>query len=180
MNPATRPAPHSYLIGLGSNRPHHRFGHPAKVMDAALVELGRLGDVIGVSQVVASAPLGPSRRRYANAVAVIDTDLAPAALLAALKRIERKYGRDRGGQRWSARVLDLDIVLWSGGIHVAHDLAIPHRSFRERSFVLGPALAVAPGWRDPLTGLTVRQLHARLTRPRPLPKARGVAGPVAQ
>ena len=177
MDPATHPTPHRYLIGLGSNRPHHRIGGPHRVVDAAAAALGKLGRVAEVSPVVASAPLGPSRRRYANAVVVLETALAPAALLPALKRIERAFGRGPGGQRWSARVLDLDIVLWSGGIHVARDLAIPHRSFRERRFVLGPARTVAPGWRDPLTGLSLAQLHARLTRPRPLPKARGVAGP---
>ena len=180
MDPATHPAPHRFLIGLGSNRPHHRLGRPRQIIEAAVGVLGELGEVAGVSPVIASAPLGPSRRHYANAVVVLDTDLPPAALLVSLKRIERVFGRTQGGQRWSARVLDLDIVLWSGGIHVARDLVIPHRSFRERRFVLSPALAVAADWRDPVTGLTVAQLHARLTRPRPLPKARGVAGPVAQ
>ena len=180
MRPATRPSPHCYLVGLGSNQPHHRHGEPRQVLTAALGELAGIGRVIASSPVVASAPLGPSRRRYANTVAVLECALPPPALLAQCKRIERAFGRRRGGQRWSARVLDLDLLLWSGGIHVERDLVIPHRSFRERRFVLGPALAVAADWRDPLTGLTVAQLHARLTHPRPLPKAPGVAGPVAQ
>jgi 2-amino-4-hydroxy-6-hydroxymethyldihydropteridine diphosphokinase len=109
-------------------------------------------------------PIGPSIRRYANSAAVIETDLEPDALLALLKRIERAFGRRPGGQRWRARVIDLDIVLWSGGAYGSADLTIPHPLFRERAFVLAPALAVAPDWRDPLTGATVRQLHARLTR----------------
>ncbi len=49
------------------------------------------------------------------------------------------------------------------------DLIVPHVSFRERGFVLHPAAALAPDWRDPVGGLTLRQLRARLTRPRPLP-----------
>ncbi len=92
------------------------------------------------------------------------------ALLALLKRIERAFGRRPGGRRWRARVLDLDLVLWSGGPYAAPGLTIPHPLFRERAFVLAPALAVAPAWRDPLTGATVRQLHARLTAPRAMPK----------
>ena len=180
MDPASRPAPHRYLIGLGSNQPHHRLGRPRDIVRSALGRLTQLGEVTAASPVVASAPLGPSRRRFANAAAVLECALVPLELLRALKEIERSFGRRHGGQRWRARVLDLDIVLWSGGVHVDHSLAIPHRSFRDRPFVLGPALAIAGNWRDPGNGLTVRQLHARLTRPRPLPKAALVAGPVAQ
>jgi 2-amino-4-hydroxy-6-hydroxymethyldihydropteridine diphosphokinase len=108
--------------------------------------------------------MGPSLRRYANSAAVIESSLAPAQLLTTLKEIERAFGRRPGGQRWSARVLDLDIVLWSGGSFAAAELIIPHRLFRTREFVLRPAAVIAGSWRDPLTGLTLRQLHARLTR----------------
>lgn len=133
-----------------------------------------------VSPVIESAPLGPSRRRYANAVAVIETMRAPPPVLLQLfKGIEQAFGRRRG-QRWGARALDLDIVLWSGGVWATPELTIPHPQFRARDFVLGPARQIAPDWRDPLTGLTVAQLHTRLTRPRPLPKAARVVGPVAQ
>ena len=69
-----------------------------------------------------------------------------------------------------ARVIDLDIILWSGGIHASRSLAVPHPAFRERSFVLGPLAQLAPDWRDPVTQLTVRQLAARLTRRAPLPR----------
>lgn len=180
MDPASRPAPHRYLLGLGSNQPHHRHGGPRGVLAAAVLELARIGQVQARSGVVTSAPLGPSRRRYANAVVVLESDLVPPAILAGCKRIERDFGRRGGGQRWGSRVLDLDLLLWSGGRHTGADLVIPHRAMRERRFVLGPAVKVAGDWRDPVTGLTLRQLHARLTRPRPLPKAPRVVGPVAQ
>jgi 2-amino-4-hydroxy-6-hydroxymethyldihydropteridine diphosphokinase len=124
--------------------------------------------VLAASPVLLTDPVGPSLRRYANGAAVVETRLAPEALLAALKRIERAFGRCARGQRWSARVLDLDIVLWSGGSFAAPGLTIPHPLFRTRDFVLAPAAAIVPDWRDPVTGLTVRQLHARLTRPRPV------------
>ena len=118
---------------------------------------------------LSSAPLGPSLRRYANGAALIRTRLAPPDLLALLKGIERDFGRRTRGQRWSTRVLDLDIVLWSGGPWASPGLTIPHIAFRQRSFVLRPALDLCPDWRDPLTGLTLRHLHARLTRPRSVP-----------
>jgi 2-amino-4-hydroxy-6-hydroxymethyldihydropteridine diphosphokinase len=149
---------------------HAHYGRPPEVLKAALAVLEEEGIAVrAASPIVTTAPLGRSLRRYANGAAVIETDLAPEELLTLLKRIERQFGRTRGGERWSARVLDLDIVLWSGGTWGSTDLIVPHPSFRERSFVLQPAAAIAPAWRDPLTGRTVRQLLARLTRPRPLP-----------
>jgi 2-amino-4-hydroxy-6-hydroxymethyldihydropteridine diphosphokinase len=162
---------HLYLIALGSNVRHVRYGGPRKVLDAALKRLEADGvEVLASAIPVETAPVGPSIRRYANSAAVVATKLDPPALLALCKRIEREFGRRAGGQRWRARVLDLDIVLWDGGFFASKGLTIPHPLFRERAFVLAPAMEVAPDWRDPLTGLSLRQLHARLTRPRPLPR----------
>lgn len=124
--------------------------------------MAALPGVVRASHIIETAPLGPSIRRYANAVVVIDSDLAPDELLDALQAMERAAGR-RAGRRWGARVLDLDIVLWSGGSFAAPGILVPHPHFRARDFVLGPLAEVAPGWRDPLTRLTVRQLAARLT-----------------
>ena len=155
-----------YLIALGSNVRHHRHGLPEAVLAAALTELTQRGlTVLRAAPILRSAAVGPSLRRYANGAALIETGLDPAALLAALKSIERGFGRRSGGQRWTSRVLDLDIVLWSGGPWASADLFVPHPLFRARQFVLKPAAAIAPDWRDPLTGLTLRQLAARLVRP---------------
>ena len=157
-----------YLIALGSNKRHVQHGAPERVLAAALGALdhGKL-KLKRAAPVLRSAPLGPSRRRYANSAALIKSQLEPEPLLAALKAIERQFGRRRGGQRWAARVLDLDIVLWSGGAWASPSLTVPHPLFRRRCFVLGPARAVAPDWRDPVTQLTLRQLYARLQRSAP-------------
>ena len=160
------PLTHRYLIGLGSNIPHPVHGKPAQVVRAAFGELGKLGAVEAVSPVIGSAPLGPSRRRYANAAAMIESSESPPALLSRLKKIERAFGVRRGG-RWQARVLDLDIIMWSGGIWASSTLAIPHPHFRDRTFVLGPATKIAPLWQDPISSLSLRQLNARSTKPRP-------------
>jgi 2-amino-4-hydroxy-6-hydroxymethyldihydropteridine diphosphokinase len=160
-----------YLIALGSNQRHHRHGRPEQVLRVALVALGQGGaKVLAAAPAIRSTPLGPSRRRYANGAALIKTRLGPEALLSLLQGIEADFGRRRSGQRWSARVLDLDIVLWSGGAWSSPGLTIPHVEFRGRGFVLGPASAIAPAWRDPLTRLSLRQLHSRLTRPRAIPR----------
>jgi 2-amino-4-hydroxy-6-hydroxymethyldihydropteridine diphosphokinase len=150
-----------YLIALGSNVRHHRHGLPPMVLRAALIALEAAGlRVERASHIISTAPLGPSPRRYANAAAVVATDLAPDALLRRLKAVERAFGR-RGGRRWASRVLDLDIVLWDGGAWSSPGLTVPHIAFRQRRFVLEPAAVIAPGWRDPLTGRTLRQLAGR-------------------
>lgn len=149
-------------------------GPPRRVLGAAIAALDRAGLAIhAVSPVIETAPLGPSLRRFANAAALVETELAPGQLLALCQRVERAFGKRRG-QRWGARVLDLDIVLWDGGSWAADGLTIPHPEFRRRNFVLGPARAIAPGWRDPVSGLSLAQLHARLTKRQPAPRGRAL------
>jgi len=152
----------TYLIGLGSNRPG-RHGGPAAEVRAALLAIG---GVVAASRLSASAPLGPSIRRYVNAAALVESDLPPPAMLARLKAIERAFGRRRG-RRWGARVIDLDIVLWSAGAWTSPGLTVPHPAFRTRAFVLAPAASLAPDWRDPVTGRTLRQLARVVDRRRP-------------
>jgi len=151
--------PTSYALALGSNR-RGRHGSPAAELRAAIAALGELGDVRATAPIFDTAPLGPSTRRFANSAVMIETELDPPALLAALKAIERDFGRRRG-RRWGARVLDLDIILWSGGRVRTPRLIIPHSAFQERRFVLDPLAAIAPLWRDPRSGYSVRQLAAR-------------------
>ncbi|ARU14938.1 2-amino-4-hydroxy-6-hydroxymethyldihydropteridine diphosphokinase [Croceicoccus marinus] len=161
-----------YLIGLGSNMRHVRHGSPAQVVRKAIERLHAASGctVEAMSDIVRSAPVGPSAREYANAACVVGCDMSPKAMLAHVNAIEHAFGRRRSGQRWRQRTLDLDILLWSGGSHAASDLLIPHPQLPHRAFVLGPAVQIAGEWRDPLSGLSLRHLHARLTRPRPLPR----------
>ena len=157
-----------YAIGLGSNRRHVRHGDPRQVLLAALAAL-ESDDIepVDASPIIASEPLGPSRRQYANAVALVASPLSPPDMLDRLQGIEADFGR-RTGQRWSARTLDLDILLWSGGAWSEAGLTIPHPALADRAFVLGPLRAIAPDWRHPLTARTIRQLAARLVRPKPV------------
>lgn len=167
-----KPARSRYLIALGSNIAHPRHGPPPRVLRAAVAALVEQGwDVLAVAPVITTAPLGPSRRRYANGAALIETTLEPRALLARLHAIEATFGRSRRCQRWSARRLDLDIVLWSGGRWRDAHLTIPHAAYRQRDFVLIPAVHIAPDWRDPETGLALKHHLARLTRRATAPNA---------
>ena len=150
---------------------HPQDGPPRQVLRAAIEVLEDIGLLFrAVSPIIETDPVGPSQRRYANAAAVVETRRDPPELLGLLLGTEAVFGRRRRGHQWNARVLDLDIVLWDGGVWTSRDLAIPHPRFRERGFVLGPAAAVAPDWRDPVSGLSLAQLNARLTRARPLPR----------
>jgi len=168
----------SYAIAIGSNRRHGRHGAPAQVIAAALDAL-RDADVRirAVSPTIHTAPWGPAGRSFANAAVIVATPLDPPALLRLLKAIERSFGRRRG-RRWGQRVLDLDIMLWSEGRWPPFPtraapgrLAIPHIGLALRPFVLVPLTAIAPGWRDARSGLSVRQLHARLKRASPVDPA---------
>ncbi len=158
-------ANHLYAIAIGSNRPHGRHGRPTGVIAAAIARLDADYGLFDASPIMLNRATGGAGRDFANAVALIESDAEPPALLAALKAIERDYGR-RGGRRWGTRVLDLDIVAWSGGNFASRRLTIPHARLAERDFVLVPMGFVAPDW--PLVGiLTTRHLAARLARSRP-------------
>ena len=154
----------SYAIALGSNR-RSRHGSPEATLRAALVAL----KPVAVSRIRATPALGPAGRGFANAVAIVESNLDPDELLAALKALERAFGR-RPGRRWGPRVLDLDIILWSEGPWGGPGPIVPHAEFRDRAFVLKPLAELAPDWPDPISGLTIRQLLYRLTAPRPAPR----------
>ncbi len=161
----------SYAIALGSNR-RSRHGSPAETLRAALAELRPAA----VSRIHMTPALGPAGRGFANAAAIVESRLEPDALLADQKAMEHAFGR-RPGRRWGPRVLDLDIILWSDGPWDGPGPIVPHPEFRNRAFVLTPLLELAPDWRDPVSGLTVRQLLARLTAPRPQHRSRDWMGP---
>lgn len=156
---------HLYAIGVGSNRPHGRHGRPAGVVAAAIAELDRRHGLFDASPILLNAASGGAGRDFANAAVLLETALPPDALLAELKQLERAFGR-RPGRRWGSRVLDLDLLAWSGGRFGSRMLTVPHARLAERTFALQPLLAIAPGWR--LAGpLTVRHLAERLARRRP-------------
>ena len=158
---------YAYLIAFGSNRRQAPVGAPAKIIRQAFdaMEMADIG-VFAVSAIRRSRPLGPSQREYANAAAIVVTILPPPALLARFKTLEAHFGRRSGGQRWTARSLDIDIILWSGGHWNGAQprLIIPHPEWCRRHFVLQPAAEIAGDWRDPASGLRVKHLWHRNRR----------------
>lgn len=155
--------PNLYVLALGSNRPLSARLTPARLLTAATTLIAEEARILAISPILSTPPLGPSARRFANGALLVESRLPPPAMLAFLQTIENRLGRRRY-RRWGARSVDIDIILWSGGRWASRALTIPHAAWRGRSFVLTPLLAVAPDWRDPRTGLSVRHLHARLQK----------------
>jgi 2-amino-4-hydroxy-6-hydroxymethyldihydropteridine diphosphokinase len=154
-----------YAIAIGSNRPHGRHGRPTGVVEAAIARLDEEFGLFDAAPILVNPALGEAGRDFANSVALVESDLVPPELLSRLKGIERDFGRRRG-RRWGTRVLDLDIVAWSGGIYRSRGLTIPHKEARGRNFVMGPLATIAPDW--PLEGAVTAQHFAhRLARRRP-------------
>jgi 2-amino-4-hydroxy-6-hydroxymethyldihydropteridine diphosphokinase len=130
------------FIGLGSN-----LDAPAARLQRALEDLELLPDstFVAASPLYANPPFGPvAQGEFVNAVAAIDTSLAPRALLGELRRIEAAHGRVRDGTRWGPRTLDLDILVYGDLELDEPDLHIPHRGMPERNFVLYPLADLAP------------------------------------
>ena len=158
-------ATHLYAVAIGSNRRHVRHGRPSGVIEAAIARLDADFDLFDASPIVLNKAVGGAGRDFANAVALIESELAPEAMLKSLKAMEREFGR-RPGKRWGERILDLDLVAWDGPPFASRQLTIPHPRLEERDFVLGPLEAIAPEWRLK-SALTVRHLASRLGKRRP-------------
>ena len=158
-------ATHLYAVAIGSNRRHGRFGRPAAVVEAAIARLDQDFGLFDASPIILNPAHGGAGRDFANAVALVESNLEPADMLRRLKSIEQDFGR-RPGKRWAPRVLDLDLVLWSGGRFRSRRLTIPHKEIASRLFVLQPLAAIAPGWRVH-GAVTARHLSERLARRAP-------------
>ncbi len=172
-------APVVACLALGAN-----LGDRAAMLRAAIDRIAACEgfELLAVSSFYDTAPVGPpDQPRYLNAAATVATRLGPREVLERLLAIERALGRERNGTRWSARTIDLDLVLHGdavlreGGdevvgmglevvpgeaLGVALDVAleVPHPRFRERAFVLVPLAEIAPDARDPVTGERVESL----------------------
>ncbi len=158
-------ATHLYAIAIGSNRPHGRFGRPPQVVESAIARLDEDFGLFDASLILLNKAQGGAGRDFANAVALVESDLDPPEMLRSLKKLEREFGRRRG-RRWGSRVLDLDIVDWSGGRWRSRSLTVPHGAAAERAFVIEPLASIAPSWRLEAP-LTARHLAHRLARRRP-------------
>ncbi|MBC3421195.1 MULTISPECIES: 2-amino-4-hydroxy-6-hydroxymethyldihydropteridine diphosphokinase [unclassified Pseudomonas] len=127
-------------IGLGSN-----LDAPAEQLRSALQALDQIAGthLVAASALYTSDSLLPGQPRYTNAVAALDTELAPLALLDALQGIENDQGRVRK-ERWGPRTLDLDVLLFGDQVIDVPRLKVPHYHLHARPFVLYPLAELVP------------------------------------
>ncbi len=128
-------------VGLGAN-----LGDPQDQIRAALAALGGIPKtrLLQHSSLYKSAPLGNTdQAEFVNAIALVETALAPRALLEALLAIEQRYGRTRSTAN-APRTLDLDLLLYGEIIIDEPGLAVPHPRMHGRAFVLAPLAEIAP------------------------------------
>ena len=162
-------------IGLGGNREDS----PALLHEA----LGRLAAAPGVdllrrSAIYRSPPWGvEDQPEFVNAVAELETTLAPRDLLRLLLAVETELGRDRSGEsRWGPRCIDLDLLTYGEVRLRSEELELPHPRMHLRAFVLVPLLQLEPGFRIPGRGTAaacLRNIDAdEAAAVAPLPPAR--------
>lgn len=148
------------LIGLGSNQ-----GPRRELLEQAVAALAAEPDVtlVACSAWHEFPPAGgpPRQPAFLNGAVVVETALAPEALLASLQQIEHRLGRRRG-PRWGPRPIDLDLLLYDEVVCATAALILPHKRMAWRRFVLKPAVEVAAEMVHPCIGWTVGRLLEHL------------------
>jgi 2-amino-4-hydroxy-6-hydroxymethyldihydropteridine diphosphokinase len=135
-------APVRAWVGIGAN-----LEDPRRQVETALGELAALPStrLVTASSRYRTPPMGPpDQPDYVNAVAELETALAPLALLDELQRIESAHLRQRGAERWGPRTLDLDLLLYGDARLDLPRLTVPHPGIADRAFVLVPLAEIAP------------------------------------
>ncbi|MEE3716499.1 2-amino-4-hydroxy-6-hydroxymethyldihydropteridine diphosphokinase [Tumidithrix elongata RA019] len=145
-------------IALGSN-----LGDSSATVNAALDRLHASPQVHIVRRSrwyrtkAITMPDSPPQADYINGCAILSTDLTPYALLQFLLDTEIQFGRERR-ERWGARTLDLDLLLYGDRILDTANLVVPHPRMCDRAFVLIPLAEIAPDWIHPINGCAIAKL----------------------
>lgn len=150
------------LIALGANLGDRR-GNLQRAI--ALLDRPPTQRVVAHSRWFSTAPIGgpAGQAEFVNAAARVETSLSPLELLAVLREIEAELGRQRR-ERWAARCVDLDLLLFDDLILKTPELELPHPRMAFRRFVLEPAADVAADLLHPVIGWTIGQLLTHLNR----------------
>ena len=127
------------VIALGAN-----IGNPKEQLDIAVALLRESLELQALSPYFTTAPVGgPEQPDYLNAVAIAESELPAAELLALLHGIEKSLGRERI-EHWGPRTIDLDLIQYGSILSYAEELTLPHPRAHERRFVLEPWLSIEP------------------------------------
>lgn len=141
-------------IALGSN-----LGDSLTTLESSLTVINSIPGVnlVAVSSWYRTQPIGPPQPDYLNGCAILNVQQTPEELLALLQAVELQFGRVRN-EKWGARTLDLDIILYEDLIINTPNLTIPHPIMHERAFVLVPLAQIAADWQEPKTEKAIAQL----------------------
>ena len=143
------------LLGLGSN-----LGDRIQNMTKAINMLNESAIIIrSCSSVYETDPWGfDSGDSFLNAVVAVSTPLTPAGLLSAILNIETLMGRERSGEGYVSRIIDIDILFYDSLVINEEGLRIPHPLLHERRFVLVPLKDLVPDFIHPVTGKSVKEM----------------------
>ena len=143
-------------LALGSNLPAN-FASSVDLLHAAIAAFDATRvRVDAVSSFYRTRPLGPSQPEYVNLVLKVNTVLGGRGLLREMQGVEAAFGRARE-VKWGPRTLDIDLLSIPTG-RAGPDPILPHGEMHLRGFVLYPLHEIAPGWRHPVFGTSIRQL----------------------
>jgi len=151
------------LLGLGSN-----LGESEKAFTSCLRRLAEEGNIVEISRLWLTRPIGPPQPDFLNATVLIEWPTSLRSLLTRCHELEAAAGRDRlAEERWGPRILDIDLLMAENIVCRGPLLELPHPRFHQRRFALEPAAEVAPGWVHPLLGRTIEALaeEARQNEP---------------
>jgi 2-amino-4-hydroxy-6-hydroxymethyldihydropteridine diphosphokinase len=147
-------------ISLGSN-----LGNRLENLQYGIVQLRSGGlNLVRQSSVYETPAVGyVSDNYFLNQCILVETILNPSDLLSLLLEIEQKAGRVRIQGKTSDRTLDLDLLFYGQLVVNSNDLTLPHPSMHKRAFVLIPLYEIYPDWKHPIHGLSVAEMHSKLT-----------------
>lgn len=143
------------FLGIGSN-----LGNREENLNIALGRIsGEIGIVLISSSVYETEPWGfDTDNQFLNMVVKVETMNEPPALIEALLGIEKSMGRERDKEKYSSRVIDIDILFYEDIVIAAGDLKIPHPNIHERRFVLVPLVEIAPDFIHPVFQKSVKEI----------------------
>ena len=168
----------SVLLGIGSN-----LGDRQQTLERALALLAALPQtkIIARSRWHATQPVGgpPGQGEFLNGAVRLETSLSAVELHRRIKALERQCGRGEG-ERWAARTLDFDLLLYDAEVLETAELVVPHPRMALRRFVLAPAAEVAADMLHPVLGRSIEQMLEHLDRSLPYVAITGLAAGAAE